>query len=99
MAFLDDVRVALRTSTTMTDPEIEVYIEAALAHMRLVGVRKEFLEREDLAAMVARAVFMYCKANYGYDNDQAGQFYQWYEQTVISMLNSSMNECANGPVE
>ena len=90
---LDDVRVALRVTSDATDSEIEAMIDTAIADMRRVGVRDSLLNRESLTPMALNAVFMFCKANYGFDNKDAGTFWNRYQWTVTALMNSSMNEC------
>lgn len=90
---IDDVRVALRVTSTMTDPEIRTLIDAAIEDMRRVGVRDELLCPESMNSLAKSAVVMYCKAAYGFDNSAASLYMQWYNQTVTSLMNSSLNEC------
>lgn len=89
----DDVRVALRVTSDATDSEIEAMIDTAIADMRRVGVRDSLLNRESLTPMALNAVVMFCKANYGFDNKDAGTFWNRYQWTVTALMNSSMNEC------
>ena len=93
MALLDDARMAIRATSTMTDPELVMQIEAAKADMRRAGVR-DFLLREDrMEPLCKNAVILYVKAHYGLDNPDAARYGQWYQSTLASILNSSMNEC------
>jgi hypothetical protein len=95
---IDDVRVALRVTSTMTDVEVDALIEGAIADMRRVGIRDELLERESLSPLAKAAVVMWCKANYGFDNSEGPTYFERYKWLVTSMVNSSMNELiGDGP--
>lgn len=95
MALLDDVRVALRVTSTMTDVEVQGYIDAAIADMRRVGVREELLSEETMNSLARHAVVMFCKSSYGYDNSEADRFRRSYDWAVTALMNSTANECAS----
>ena len=95
MSLLDDVRVALRVTSTMTDTEVQILIDSALEDMRRVGIRDELLEQDGLDPMCHTAVLMYCKALYGFDNSEGSRFLDVYKMITTSMVNSSKNECAS----
>lgn len=88
MALLDDVKVMLRVTSTLTDSDVQTCIDAAFADMARVGVRSDLLDEDEPAPLVKMAVVLYCKAHYGYDNDEAPRFSESYRQTVLDMLNS-----------
>ena len=88
MALLDDVRTALRVVSTAMDSEIEALVAAALADMARVGVRESLIDEDDPDPLVRMAVMLYCKARFGYDNDEAARFEESYRQIVADMLNS-----------
>lgn len=94
MALLDDARLALRVTSNMTDVEVQLWIDAALADMKRVGIREELIDADNPSALVRGAVICYVKAQYGYDNSEAQRFMAAYRATVAGMLNSSDNECA-----
>lgn len=91
MALLDDVKVALRVRSDATDPEIAMWVDAALADMARVGVRPELLERELPDPLVKSAVVCYARARYGYDVEERPQFEQAYRGIVCDLLNSRAN--------
>ena len=96
MSLIDDVRTSLRVTTTLTDDEVQTYIDFALFDMENKGVRPEFLSREEYGetvypAIVRTAVIAYCKASYGYDNSEATRFLRVYDSIVASLLNGSQN--------
>lgn len=96
MALLDDIRLAVRVSSTATDDEINMWIAAAEADMLRVGIRKELVEVEsgEPSALVKAAITCYVKANYGYDVDERAQFGNSYRQIVCDLLNSEANASA-----
>lgn len=97
MTLLSDIKVAVRVSSDATDSEIQMWIDAALADMERVGIRKELLELStgDLKdSIVKAAVTCYVKANYGYDVEERAQFDDSYRRLVCGLLNSSANSAA-----
>ena len=89
---LEEVRSALRVKTTLTDAEVRTFIATAIEDMRRVGIRDELLDTKTMSSLAKSAVIMYCKAHYGFDNSQAGQFHSWYLETVTCLKNSTANE-------
>lgn len=61
MALINDVKMALRVTTTAFDSEITDLIDAAVADLGIAGV--EAIDTAD--ALVKRAVITYCRANFG----------------------------------
>lgn len=72
MPILADVKQALRISPSNTafDTEVNDLIAAARDDLRLSGVleSKVVLDNDSL---IKRAITVYCKANFGYDNADA----------------------------
>lgn len=97
MPLLDDVRVALRVTTTMTDAEIETYIATALFDMGNKGVKQGFLAEDadggDYMPIVKTAVINYCKAQYGRDVEasERNACIASYNSIVSSLLNGKQN--------
>lgn len=89
---IDDVRVALRVTSTMSDVEVQALIDFAIEDMRRVGIRDELLEPESMDPMARAAVIMFCKANYGFDNSEGSTYQERYKWCVLSMMNSSKSE-------
>jgi hypothetical protein len=73
MALIDDVKLALRISGTATDTEISDLILSAKADLGLSGISVV-----DTDALTKRAISLYCKANYGYDNPDVDKFQKSY---------------------
>lgn len=97
MALLDDVRTALRVTTSLTDSEISTYIGTALFDMENKGVRPEFLAEEaaddDYMPIVKTAVINYCKAQYGRDVEasERNACLASYRSIVTSLMNGKQN--------
>ena len=72
---LDKVKLALRVSGTVFDLEIQDLIDAAKLDLQISGVVK--IDEED--ALIQRAIIVYCKANFGYDNNEAERFEKSYD--------------------
>lgn len=88
----DEMRTAVRIMSTLTDSEIDAHISAAIDDMRRVGVRDELLDPKTMSGLVKEAVMLYCKANYGPDGSIGTDWLERYKWTLISIMNSSMNE-------
>ena len=73
---LNDVKDALRVSGTAMDREIQDLIDAAKADLQLSGVHASKLVDTD--PLIKRAVIVYCKAHFGWDNPEADRFAQSY---------------------
>lgn len=97
MALLDDVRIALRTVTASTDPEIRVYINSALSQMKRRGVNPEYLAEDandgDYYDDVVDAIFCYCKARYGRDIEasERNACMSAFNSIVAGFLNGKQN--------
>lgn len=64
---IDRLRDELRTSGDYTDNEILDLVESAKADLILSGVHKDKCTTED--PLIRRAIIVYCKANFGYEDD------------------------------
>lgn len=90
MSLIDDVRDALHVSSKKTDGEISAWIDAARADMLRVGVDPILLGSSDgsgIDPLARSAVYLYVKANYGFDNDEAGRFLASYERVLTDLRN------------
>lgn len=77
MALLDDVKLALRVSGTGLDTEVQDLIDAAKADLQLSGVHQDKID--ELDPLIKRAVIVYCKAHFGWDNPEADRFAKSYD--------------------
>jgi uncharacterized phage protein (predicted DNA packaging) len=80
MALLDDVKDALRVSDSEKDTEIGDLIAAALADLLLAGVTADSTD-----PLVKRAVILFAKAQYGWDNPEADRFQKCYDLLKASL--------------
>lgn len=95
---IDIVRKAMRVTSTMTDDEIEVYIEAAKADMIRMGIRDELVTDErTMHPMVKHAIMCYCAGSYGLENTDAPRYRTSYYRIVTNLVNSSLNETLYEP--
>jgi hypothetical protein len=75
----DDVKTALRisASTTAYDGEVDDLITAAKADLQLAGVLADKVVDDD--PLIKRAVVCYCKANFGWNNEDAERLTKSYD--------------------
>ena len=74
---LDDVKTLLRISNTAYDTEIDDLILAAKADLQLSGLLGEKILDTD--TLIKRAIYTYCKANFGWDNPDADRLQKSYD--------------------
>jgi len=72
---IEKVRKSLRISHTALDEDIQDLIDAALMELQLSGIKK--LDESD--PLIIRAVTVYCKAEFGFDNTDADRFRASFE--------------------
>lgn len=78
MALIDDVKLALRITNSTFDREVEDLINAARRDLVLSGVLQTKANDEN-DPLIKRAITVYCKAHFGYDNPEAERFQQSYD--------------------
>lgn len=71
------VKLALRISTTAFDSEINGLIAAARADLILSGILST-KANDDTDSLIQRAVIVYVKAHFGFDNAEAERFEMAY---------------------
>ena len=83
---LNDVKAALRVTSTDVDIEVEIndLIDSARMDMIQSGV-SESKANEDNDALVKRAIILYAKAYYGLDSPNAERFQQSYESLKMHL--------------
>lgn len=74
---LEDVKTALRVSGTALDFEVQDLIDAAKADLQLSGVHADKIVDTD--PLIKRAVIVYAKAHFGWDNPEADRFAKSYD--------------------
>jgi hypothetical protein len=80
MTQIDEVKLALRVSSTAFDAEIESIIAACKRDLSMAGV-KMILDGDPL---IRQAIKLYAKANFGYD-ESSEKFTKAYESLKNSM--------------
>lgn len=80
MALIDDIKITLRISATTTamDTEIDDLIDAARQDLILSGVTVERAD-DDTDPLTKRAITIYVKANFGWDNPDAERLQRAYD--------------------
>lgn len=86
---LNDIKTYLRIDATDTsfDVEIEDLINAAQTDLIEVGINPDIFNSGD--TLIKKAVTTYCKANFGYDTDNAPAFMSAYERLKIFLMNNA----------
>lgn len=83
MALIDDVKKALRISNSAHDTEVTDLIAAGKLDLEYSALDAAYIVDTD--ALVKRALTLYCKAHFGYDNPDAQRYAEAYEKLKISM--------------
>ena len=80
MALLDDVKSALRisTSTTAFNTEVTDLISAAQQDLELSGVNPQ-VAADTTDPLIKRAIITYCKAHFGFNNPDADRLLLSYD--------------------
>jgi len=74
MALIDDIKKELRVSSTAFDTEIADLIAGAKLDLGISGL-DTIIETD---ALIKRAIALYCKAHFGYDNKDADRLIESY---------------------
>ncbi|MGG4462611.1 head-tail connector protein [Micromonospora provocatoris] len=74
---LQDIKDALRLSGDDLNQEVIDLIQAAKSDLMLSGVLKSKVVDSD--PLIKRAVIVYCKANFGWDNPESDKFQKSYD--------------------
>jgi uncharacterized phage protein (predicted DNA packaging) len=74
------IKLALRITTNMFDEEIQDLIDAARLDLIQSGISSEKAEgeTESVDPLIKRAITIYCKANFGYDNPDSDRLNHSY---------------------
>ena len=83
---LEKVKKSLRKSGDHLDDEIIDLIDAAKCDLKLSGVHESKIVDSD--PLIIRAITTYCKANFGYDNNEADRFQKSYDMLKMHMTMS-----------
>lgn len=85
MALIDDIKDALRISGNALDTEVTDLLNAAVADLKLSGVLTS-KATSTTDPLIRRAVVVYAKANFGYDNPEAERFQNSYDMLKRHLL-------------
>lgn len=92
MSLLEDAKGACRVTTN--DPsivnEISDLIDAARSDLIRAGVSSDKVNAEEnsLDPLIKRAIIVYCKANFGFDNPDAERLTKSYDMIRQELSNS-----------
>ncbi len=92
MALLDDVKIALRINNTAFDGEITDLIAAAKSDLILSGIIAA-KANDDTDPLIKRALIVYCKANFGWNNPDAEKLQQSYDMLKMHLTLSIEYTC------
>lgn len=87
-SLLEEVKVALRVTSTKTDAEVSAWISAAKTDMARIGVDPAKLDDSSMDPLCKAAVLLYVKGMYGFDNSEAPRFLESYRMVVADLANS-----------
>ena len=68
---LEEVKSALRISNSAYDKEIKNLIDACKLDLVTSGVASSYFSKDTFGALIKQAIILYCKAQFGYDNQDA----------------------------
>lgn len=74
MIMLEVVKKSLRISSSAFDEEVTELIESAKLDLKIAGITVS----DSPDALIRRAITIYCKAHFGYDNPDADRFRDSY---------------------
>ena len=72
---LNKVKEALRLSHSALDDEVLDLIEACKMDLKISGIKKI----DDTDPLIIRAIIVYCKSEFGFDNADSEKFKSSYE--------------------
>ncbi len=84
MALIDDIKLSLRIKNNAYDTEIQDLINACKVDLNIAGVQTI----EETEPLTAQAIKLYCKGNFGYD-ENSEKFQQAYDSLKIVMALAS----------
>lgn len=84
MAILEDAKLALRISNSLLDGEVNDLISVARKDLILSGIL-DIKANDDTDPLIKRAIIVYCKANFGFDNPDYEKFKESYDSLKTSL--------------
>jgi uncharacterized phage protein (predicted DNA packaging) len=80
LALLDDVKLALRVSSSALNAEIQDHIDAARADLKVSGVLPALADAGNPDPLIKRAIVTFAKANFGLNNPDFDRLNAAYEK-------------------
>lgn len=80
---LELVKKAVRITNSHFDDELKLEIESCKLDLINSGVAKSLIINEN--PLIKQAIILYCKANFGFDNQEADRFARSYELLKTSL--------------
>lgn len=87
MAFIDEVKKAIRISHTKLDAEVQATIDEAKAEMKRVGIEPTKILETD--ALISAAIKAYCKYSYASDMKMREGFFESWEYQIDCLRKST----------
>ena len=83
---LEEVKKLLRITGTAFDDEVNGLIDECKEDLRLSGVRAETIDASDV--MIKRAIRTYCKANFGFGQEDYERLMDSYNSMKSKLMTS-----------
>lgn len=80
MAMLEDVKKYLRINHEEYDDEVQDLIDACKKDLELSGIASSNIDEDD--TLIKRAIVLYCKLHFGYDNPDYDKLLNTYNLLV-----------------
>ncbi len=93
---MDEVKQALRVTSSDFDLEVAGLIAAARRDMERQGVREDLVAEGSMDPLAKMAVVLFCKARFGFDNDDAERFESAYARTLKDLANAPTQYARQG---
>lgn len=76
---VEKIRSVLRLNHKEFDEEIEMLINTSIEDLKTSGIASSYFKEIQYRPMIETAIITYCKANFGYDNQDAERLQNSYE--------------------
>lgn len=90
---LEKIKLSLRINNSAYDDEITDLINACKKELELAGIASSNIDEDD--EMIIRAVTLYCKANFGFDNNDADRYITSYESIKTFLCTNTQYKADN----
>ena len=87
---LDTIKNSIRINNNSFDDEILLLIESCKLDLKTSGVAPSLIKEE--SSLIKQAIILYCKANFGFDNQEADRFNRSYDllKSNLSLVSESL---------